>query len=100
HTRFSRDWSSDVCSSDLHPRHACMQGVLPDWRARCFVRRAATQALEAVPLALTTAWFFPDRERVLLIYQGVAPLAEDDGADVDQIGRASCREGGWMGGCE
>src|SRR5690606_39297388 len=20
HTRFSRDWSSDVCSSDLHPR--------------------------------------------------------------------------------
>src|SRR5690606_41148025 len=22
HTRFSRDWSSDVCSSDLDPRHA------------------------------------------------------------------------------
>src|SRR5436309_12746999 len=21
HTRFSRDWSSDVCSSDLSPRH-------------------------------------------------------------------------------
>lgn len=70
---------------NMHPRHACMQGVLPDWRARCFVRRAATQALEAVPLALTTAWFFPDRERVLLIYQGVAPLAEDDGADVDLL---------------
>src|SRR5690606_40479739 len=22
HTRFSRDWSSDVCSSDLHVRHS------------------------------------------------------------------------------
>src|SRR5690606_7419364 len=28
---------------------------------------------------------FPDRERVLLIYQGVAPLAEDDGTDVDLL---------------
>src|SRR5690606_40550168 len=24
HTRFSRDWSSDVCSSDLHPEHITM----------------------------------------------------------------------------
>src|SRR5207302_3385849 len=27
HTRFSRDWSSDVCSSDLHP-HELFKGVL------------------------------------------------------------------------
>src|SRR5690606_23108719 len=27
HTRFSRDWSSDVCSSDLDDRNAC--GCLP-----------------------------------------------------------------------
>src|SRR5690606_39468111 len=35
HTRFSRDWSSDVCSSDLPP------GIPPPWWApkrRCFRR--------------------------------------------------------------
>src|SRR5690606_40245559 len=26
HTRFSRDWSSDVCSSDLHAVHLTMPG--------------------------------------------------------------------------
>src|SRR5690606_40229455 len=31
HTRFSRDWSSDVCSSDLNPRPpACHPAELPD----------------------------------------------------------------------
>src|SRR5690606_40771344 len=26
HTRFSRDWSSDVCSSDLHELQGCVIG--------------------------------------------------------------------------
>src|SRR5690606_40277225 len=29
HTRFSRDWSSDVCSSDLSPATALASKVLP-----------------------------------------------------------------------
>src|SRR5690606_25940242 len=29
HTRFSRDWSSDVCSSDLSPAVAAVAGLLP-----------------------------------------------------------------------
>src|SRR5690606_40344890 len=29
HTRFSRDWSSDVCSSDLHPRRRPRLGLGP-----------------------------------------------------------------------
>src|SRR5436309_10839317 len=37
HTRFSRDWSSDVCSSDLSTFHA--QG-LPALRAMQFASRA------------------------------------------------------------
>src|SRR3546814_15122289 len=69
----------------MHPRHACLEGVLPDWRARCFLRHAESQALEAVDLRLTTAWLFPDRDRVVLIYQGATDIAEDDGADIDLL---------------
>src|SRR5690606_41119478 len=32
HTRFSRDWSSDVCSSDLFVRNTT---IFPDSRAAC-----------------------------------------------------------------
>src|SRR5690606_39717610 len=38
HTRFSRDWSSDVCSSDLNPRRLALPGtftsagIFPDIR--------------------------------------------------------------------
>jgi len=70
---------------NMHPRQACLSGVLPDWRARCFLRRAGGQGLEAVPLRLTTAWFFPDRERVVLVYHGATDIAEDDGADVELL---------------
>src|SRR5690606_39539978 len=31
HTRFSRDWSSDVCSSDLQKLDFQRLGVLGDW---------------------------------------------------------------------
>src|SRR5690606_39338380 len=31
-TRFSRDWSSDVCSSDLPPRDLEDEAVLQAWR--------------------------------------------------------------------
>src|SRR5436309_9466145 len=35
HTRFSRDWSSDVCSSDLHARrHAHQPPARPLWHRR------------------------------------------------------------------
>src|SRR3546814_13081987 len=70
---------------NMHPQQARLHGVLPDWRARCFLRRTDSQALEAVALRLTTAWFFPDRDRVLLVYQGAADIAEDAGADVDTL---------------
>src|SRR5690606_6024759 len=48
HTRFSRDWSSDVCSSDLNGGHLLVDGVSdPDWHARVTARLAA----ECAPLA-------------------------------------------------
>ncbi len=67
---------------NMHPRLACLRGHLPGWRARCFLRRHDADNLEEIGLGLTTAWFFPDQERVLLVYQGATECAEDDGADV------------------
>src|SRR5690606_40336871 len=40
HTRFSRDWSSDVCSSDLRDSAACLLGCLYLSRRRQPGRRA------------------------------------------------------------
>lgn len=70
---------------NMHPRHAVLQGELPRWRARCFVRRYGSDALEEVALRHTTVWFFPDRERMLLMFQGAAPVRADDASDLSLI---------------
>src|SRR5690606_40079996 len=69
HTRFSRDWSSDVCSSDLPER------IAPSLR-----ERPATSGLLAEPRTHTP---FPTLESLL------APVMADAARE---IGRASCRE--------
>src|SRR5690606_35131927 len=60
----------------------CLQGHLPAWRARCFFQRHNNEALEEISMRHTTAWFFPDRERVLLIFHGAVPVSTDDASDV------------------
>src|SRR5690606_40248564 len=77
HTRFSRDWSSDVCSSDLGAAVAVQQA-----RARQPVAARADAAQDralARPLAqpVQTARIYAGRDRV---------------GPADEIGRASCRE--------
>src|SRR5690606_40546323 len=86
HTRFSRDWSSDVCSSDLRPVGGRDGGgggglrqavALEDVDARARVEGAEAAAERGAPadgVADPAA-------------HGVAQLAVDQ-----QIGRASCRE--------
>src|SRR5690606_40102662 len=92
HTRFSRDWSSDVCSSDLKAARRIENGV-PRWQR---------DAMLAICIA--------DDQRAALI---VGRIVEEEGAgqvrpqmfvlsqthhrtvDVEtifEIGRASCRE--------
>src|SRR5690606_40005072 len=82
HTRFSRDWSSDVCSSDL--KLCAYRNVLGDAdleRARPF----HDLLLQANPEQLVWGSDWP--------HLRVTPAP-----DAGQIGRASCREGAWMSG--
>ncbi|OZI37319.1 hypothetical protein CAL29_02545 [Bordetella genomosp. 10] len=71
---------------NMHPERQALHGRLPDWKARCFASRHADgAALEEIDLWLSTAWFFPHRERVLLIWHGGLPVRENDAADVKLI---------------
>lgn len=70
---------------NLHPTKPRVGGRLPGLACRCFLRYRSGPAagkLRSVPLALGTLWFFPHAERGVMIYQGLADIAEDDAADV------------------
>src|SRR5207249_9092664 len=91
HTRSKRDWSSDVCSSDLtiladlKNREFELQHAVSDEEAAEVVRRGIKRRREAAEQY--TAAGRADRAE--------AELAE--GKALEEIGRASCRErgGGW-----
>src|SRR5690606_40108251 len=94
HTRFSRDWSSDVCSSDL-TNHLDMESIeslqyaLEKYEGtlffvshdREFVSGLATRVIEILPSG------------EIIDYQGgYDDYLESRG--IAEIGRASCRERG------
>jgi uncharacterized protein YjbI with pentapeptide repeats len=68
----------------LHPARPAIEGRLPRMSARAFLNRETSGAprLEEVELALRTVAFFPDRERIVLIWQGSARIADEQAADV------------------
>lgn len=69
---------------NMHPEHACWRGRLPNWRARCFLRRDHSTAHldEELALRASTAWFLPHQERVVLIFHGNTAVREHDAADI------------------
>src|SRR5207249_7538157 len=95
HTRSKRDWSSDVCSSDLVPDS--LLGKTLAWS--CAAQRYRVTGDSGAP---ATAVRF-------VLYQrapdGAIACAPTAVGRLDQIGRASCRErvesavggGGWKG---
>lgn len=73
---------------NLHPEKPLLRGRLPSMAARLFLTRkdrTDSDNFEEVPLALTTVWFFPHRERLVLVYHGRARLAEEDAADIARV---------------
>src|SRR5690606_40217500 len=73
HTTFSRDWSSDVCSSDLHAAHA------PGTKSNVLQRRHLRKKIE---LLENHAGFLPDQAHLRAA-----------GLDADAIDRKSVVEG-------
>lgn len=69
---------------NLHPSRRVLSGNLPGVVTRTFVNRKAGsgERLEEVPMRLTTAWFFPHAERVILLFHGMTEVSEDDASDV------------------
>src|SRR5690606_39393407 len=95
-TRFSRDWSSDVCSSDLEVEGPLAMGYdvhragRQDPRQGDRVVRGAT-VLRAVDLIAGEV----DRHRAVVVELERLVVAGPLDVLADEIGRASCREGVW-----
>src|SRR5699024_11566563 len=94
HTRSKRDWSSDVCSSDLHRgRRAggagCGPATTNTWSAWSAGASISFRIVETAPLAQLQLQQFISG---FLVKRDVAALEED--LQCFQIGRAACREKG------
>lgn len=73
---------------NLHPTLPQVGGRLPGLVCRAFVRYGTGPhqgKLRHVPLALSTLWFFPHAERLVMLFHGLADCAEDDAADVQTL---------------
>lgn len=72
---------------NMHPTKPRLEGRLPGIAMRCYANRRLGEAerFEEVPSRLTTIWFFPAEERIVLIFQGSVPTDEDDASDVLQL---------------
>lgn len=97
---------------NLHPSRPVLQGRVPTTVARAFVTRSTegtdagtavepTQrptdetddeapavdpvSIEEVPLSLRTLWFFPEIERLVMVFQGSTEITHPEGADVRHL---------------
>jgi uncharacterized protein YjbI with pentapeptide repeats len=71
----------------MHPDRPVIEACLPGIAARAFLNRKAGEGevFAEVPLHLDTVHLFPHVERGVLVYRGLAVVAEDDARDVLQI---------------
>jgi len=69
---------------NMHPTKPLIESCLPGFVARCFVNRRTEkgESFDEIAVSLSTVWFFPHRERAILIFHGMTPLIEDDAADI------------------
>src|SRR5690606_40378172 len=85
HTRFSRDWSSDVCSSDLSDQLAVPEGL--GTIVSMALRRTHVCVIDDV--GGLTCWGINNYGQTD-VPDGLGVVTEVE------IGRASCRESGWL----
>lgn len=75
----------------LHPTRPLIEGQLPGLKVRMYAQRTITHGgetghkLREVAMRLSTVWFFPHAERMVLIFHGLAECAEDDASDITAL---------------
>src|SRR5690606_40540391 len=90
HTRFSRDWSSDVCSSDLRDGwEGSAVSVVPALGASPVLRSRRFPVSRHEPAS--------DYRLISKVSGGLAGLRSSKTSIKYEIGRASCRERGEIG---
>src|SRR5690606_41004490 len=85
HTRFSRDWSSDVCSSDL----AASAGLI-DGPTNAIFTATVIVSMVLTPFGMIALRFFMPKH--VQSMEGVEAPDGLSGRVLIKIGRASCRE--------
>src|SRR5690606_39751008 len=92
HTRFSRDWSSDVCSSDLRVLKQRGAGAVYAMVTHGVFAAGSQERIDAAPIerlfVTDTVETAPVTVSKKVETVSVAPLF----AEAIQIGRAACRE--------
>jgi uncharacterized protein YjbI with pentapeptide repeats len=71
--------------NNLHPERPLIKGRLPSMAPRLFLMRRSSDDFEEVKLSLSTVWFFPHRDRAILIHHGSVAVAEEDSSDVTRV---------------
>src|SRR5690606_40443977 len=98
HTRFSRDWSSDVCSSDLELFKRTVQTGFDEETGD-----PVFETEESTPVALPYIVVIVDEMADLMMVAGkeIEACIQRLAQMAREIGRASCRERGksWRGAC-
>src|SRR5206468_6856781 len=92
HTRSDRDWSSDVCSSDL----AMKAPVNPRAMRRAFINGLFTELRVVWPVISALLLAMVVLGLVIGLLEGWSVSESLYFAFVSEIGRASCRESGWI----
>lgn len=75
----------DYMLSGVHPSRRGVSGALPGIRARCFMTSDDDPSLREVDTRLTTVWFLPDQDCVVLVFHAAVRVRLPDGSDVATI---------------
>ncbi|SDE65729.1 Uncharacterized protein YjbI, contains pentapeptide repeats [Variovorax sp. CF079] len=63
-----------------------LRGALPGVAVRAFIqRKSAAHEMEELSTALRTVVFLPEADRVVLVWQGLCKVAEDDAGDIQTV---------------
>ena len=76
---------------NLHPTQPLIEGRLPGLKVRTFARYAFGEGenrrtkMREISMRLSTVWFFPHAERMVLVFHGLAESTQDDASDIDAL---------------